>query len=308
MSPFFIVLIVIGGILLAFLIAGFVLACLGAIRKSVWCTDNRKYGAFVTDEKFKEAAPNMQYYVDNGEWIDHKMRDGLTMKAKVFRKEGATKTLVLVHGYRGWPEVDFAFVIGYLKDKNCNVVYIRQRAQTPSEGKVFHMGYKEKDDLHEWIDVIYDMFKTDIYLWGISMGCSTILMSLDKPYGNYLKGIIADCGYTNIFEEYVDIGKKYITFPLSWFVVTCTSLFYRLFTKHGMRKPNTLDCINNTNVPILFIHGDKDSFVNIKHTMKNYEAYKGPKDLLIVKGSDHAIAFIVDPESYKKAVEKMIKF
>ena len=48
------------------------------------------------DEKFKEAAPNMQYYVDNGEWIDHKMRDGLTMKAKVFRKEGATKTLVLV--------------------------------------------------------------------------------------------------------------------------------------------------------------------------------------------------------------------
>ena len=122
-----------------------------------------------------------------------------------------------------------------------------------------------------------------------------------------MKGIIADCGYSNLRQQYFDLVRHYVgTVIASIFMVFC-KMFYRLFTRYSMNFLNTYDVINNTNVPILFVHGGKDKFVLPKHTIKNYDAYNGPKTLLISENSDHCISFVIDKERYKKEALKIFE-
>ena len=58
----------------------------------------------------------------------------------------------------------------------------------------------------------------------------------------------------------------------------------------------------NQNIPVLFIHGDADTFVPREMTYKNYLACKAPKELLIVHGADHGLSCVTEPELYRRKV------
>ena len=75
----------------------------------------------------------------------------------------------------------------------------------------------------------------------------------------------------------------------------------------GYIDVNTLYEVAKTKVPILFIHGDIDDFVPVWMTEKNYEACNSEKELLLVKGADHAEAYYTDTQAYENAVKKMIE-
>jgi fermentation-respiration switch protein FrsA (DUF1100 family) len=66
------------------------------------------------------------------------------------------------------------------------------------------------------------------------------------------------------------------------------------------------ECVKNTKVPILIIHGEADSFVPAYMSEGPAEANPEMVKRITVKGADHALSFLVDPEKYKAAVEEFI--
>jgi len=305
MNGFLIALCVLAGIILLVLILALIFACFILKRKSPLSSKNITVDKLVNDKNFLQFKDELIFYQNNGEKVLKKMRDGKTMAGKLFKKEGATKTIIMCHGYRGNPEVCFAPMMKYLNNLNANILYIEQRAHGNSEGNTITMGYLERDDLHEWVDYVLETTNTDIYLWGVSMGCATILFSLYKKYDARVKGVIADCGYRNVYIQYYDVGKGAAGKFIGSIVVSLLGIWYRLIVKTSIKALDTRETIADADIPILFVHGKNDNFVLVHNTLENYESYKGKKDLLLVDGASHIESFKVLPEKYIKRISNL---
>lgn len=96
-----------------------------------------------------------------------------------------------------------------------------------SEGDYIQMGWKDRKDIIEWIEVGKHLFgeHTNIVLHGISMGAATVMMTAgDEGLQTNVKCIVEDCGYTSVWEEYEhEMKKRYglpafpILYTASWY-------------------------------------------------------------------------------------------
>lgn len=58
--------------------------------------------------------------------------------------------------------------------------------------------------------------------------------------------------------------------------------------------------------PILFIHGDKDTFVPTWMSVQMYEQRKGPKSLYLAKDAKHAMSCVIDRTLYEQKLTEFI--
>ena len=68
---------------------------------------------------------------------------------------------------------------------------------------------------------------------------------------------------------------------------------------------STIDALRNCDLPVLFVHGSEDDFVPTEMSYRNYEAFEGDKELLIIKGAGHAVNYRTDPAAYEAAVKRL---
>ena len=52
-------------------------------------------------------------------------------------------------------------------------------------------------------------------------------------------------------------------------------------------------------LPILFFHGDADTFVPLHHSERNLAACRRPQRLVVIPGAEHAMSAQVAPERYR---------
>ena len=69
----------------------------------------------------------------------------------------------------------------------------------------------------------------------------------------------------------------------------------------------TLDAMKTCHVPILFVHGEADTFVPVEMTLQNYEACQSPKKLLLVPGANHGMSYFLDRDSYEASVKQFFR-
>ena len=69
----------------------------------------------------------------------------------------------------------------------------------------------------------------------------------------------------------------------------------------------TLDAMKTCRVPILFVHGEADTFVPVEMTLENYEACHAPKRLLIVPGANHGMSYFWNRTGYENAVKTFFR-
>ena len=105
--------------------------------------------------------------------------DGLKLHARLMDQSGAKGTVLMFHGYRTHPEVDFSASSHVYYECGNRIVHIDQRAAGESEGKYIGFGVLESRDCCLWAQYIANRFGTDqkIILAGLSMGASTVLMA-----------------------------------------------------------------------------------------------------------------------------------
>lgn len=248
----------------------------------------------------------------NVEWLKEqdykdvyiKSDDGLKLHGIYLNAPNAYRTVICVHGYRGSFAADFSAIIRYLYNNHSNILMVEQRCHGESEGNYITFGAKEKNDVSRWVDYVANKLddKHPIYLYGISMGATSVLLSLENHVSFLLKGVIADCGYSSMKTECRYICEKWYhlpAYPLIYFV----NLYCNLIAKFDMSETSTKKALTKNELPILFIHGDKDTFVVPENSRVNYSRTKGPKELVWIKDANHAESIFKNPELYHAKLE-----
>ena len=85
-----------------------------------------------------------------------------------------------------------------------------------------------------------------------------------------------------------------------------TSLVTKVRAGYFFGEASAVDQLKKNQRPMLFIHGDADTFVPFEMLDKVYRATKGPKEKYVVKGAEHAEAYKTDPKKYQQVVQQFL--
>ncbi len=236
-------------------------------------------------------------------------RDGLKLVGFYVPAEvESDQTILLMHGYRSDGYGDFSCVADFYHEQGYNLFIAQQRCHGESEGNCIGFGVLERYDCKQWVEYLNERFngQHDIFLTGVSMGCSTVLMAAGLELPENVRGIIADCGFTSPWDIFAHILKRDFNLP-PFPILYIENLVSKVFAKYGFKDCSTLDILKSNRIPILFIHGGKDDFVPTWMGKANYEACMAEKELLIVEEADHATASMHEPERYREVALRFLK-
>ena len=165
-------------------------------------------------------------------------------------------------------------------------------------------GLLERYDLLDWLaelEVRGLGSGLPVYLAGVSMGATTVMLAAGLPLPERVHGVMADCGFTSAPDiwESVWTGAQPLPYALLRGAVE------RLAAARLGLPPDadsTLSALARWERPALFIHGLSDHFVPPEMTKRSYAACAGPKRLLLVEGAGHALSYPKDPAAYQAAL------
>ena len=233
--------------------------------------------------------------------------DGLTLYGKYFESFKNAPIEIMFHGYRGDGERDLSTGIRRAKACGRNVLIVDQRGHGKSDGHTISFGIKERFDCISWINLVIKEFGDDIeiILTGISMGAATVMMASSLELPCNVKGILADCGYDtpkNIIKKY--ISDMHLPATLFYPFVKIGAL---LFGHFNIDSASPLESVKESKVPIIFIHGEGDTFVPCDMSKRLYNACSNKKHLTIIKDAEHGISYLFDPDFYVTELEYFFK-
>ncbi|URZ88278.1 alpha/beta hydrolase [Floricoccus penangensis] len=234
--------------------------------------------------------------------------DGLKLVGNVFKlNPDSNKWLLGVHGYRSTGRRDMQVIMEHLaRSGQYNILIPDHRAHGESEGTLITFGYNEKKDILQWTsELLKKEPNAEIVLYGGSMGATTVMLTTELDLPTNVKGIIADCGYTSAYMEFellIKNGLKIPSFPLLNFM----DFFVRIKGNFSLKDVDVRPGLNENILPFLVIHGTGDKFVDVSMAKLNFDADKGPKDMLIVKDAPHLSSYIYDEDDYFKTVNTFL--
>ena len=250
---------------------------------------------------------NLWMEKQNKEHIFIKSNDNLKLHGLLIKHPNPKGIFIEAHGYRSNVERDlYPSCFNYYK-MGYSLLLIDQRASGKSEGKYITFGMRESEDIICWCKYVNDTFKLPIVLAGVSMGATSVMMSMkDLRADMRVKYIIADCGYNNAYKEVIYAINHYFHIPGIIFIFGI-NLWCRLIAKFSLKEKTVVDSIKNKRIPLLLIHGEKDDFVPPINSKIIHDAYKGRKELIICPEATHGISYLVDCKKYIEAIKKMIR-
>lgn len=244
------------------------------------------------------------------EHVTIKSRDGLTLHANFFPAEQpANRTAILFHGYTSCGMNDCATMAEYFMERGYNALIVDQRSHGESEGSFIGFGILDRFDCIKWIEYMLDRLGGDseIVLYGVSMGASTVLMTsgLDE-FPDNVKAIIADCAFTSPYDVFTHILKRDYHLPPKP-ILAINERICRKKAGYGFRDYSTLEAVKRGACPILFIHGTEDTFVPTAMSVQNHKACTGEKQLLLVSNAGHAASLYENKPLYDKTVTEFLE-
>lgn len=227
----------------------------------------------------------------------------VTLAGHFVPAQNQKRIVVAFHGWRSNWKKDFALCVKSFQEQGCSVLLVEQRAHGLSGGKHIGFGILERHDCKYWTEYLTQRFGNEmsIYLYGVSMGASTVLMASSLKLPATVKGVIADCGFTtpyNMLVRSAHIILKEGEYP----DVPIVNKLCNWLAGYNLKEYSTLDAMKVSKLPTLFIHGVKDRFVPYYMTLENYHMCTAKKELLLVSGADHCRSFYTEPETYMQKI------
>ena len=267
----------------------------------------RKISGGVTDPEAEARLQNAAQVLEQQphEAVSLTGHDGICLTAHWFCKPEAKRVILAMHGWRsGWSH-DFGLATEFFFQHNCSVLLPEQRGQGCSGGDFMAFGLLERYDCLRWLHWLNDhgCSGLPVYLFGISMGAATVLMTAGLPLPDNVRGIIADCGYTSAGAVWKHVADRNLGIRFRLYRMGANALCKKRLHM-GIDDYSCPQAMADCPVPVLFIHGDADRFVPVEMTYENYAACTAPKDLLIVSGAAHGMSFFTDEDAYCRAVTR----
>ena len=177
------------------------------------------------------------------------------------------------------------------------------RGHGASGGDIITYGIREADDVHRWADLL--LRRPGLHrLYGIgqSMGASILLESL--PREPRFRALVADCPFAT-FEEvaYDRLNQRgMLGTAVSWPLVQMGFLYARLRYGLNLRDASPAAAVRATKVPILLIHGMKDTNIPPRHSRQLHALNPAMTQLWEVPGADHVASLGTAPQQYQHIV------
>ena len=218
------------------------------------------------------------------------------------------RVAILVHGYRdnGMGMMHIASIYNRL---GYHVLLPDLHGHGRSEGEGVQMGWLDRWDVWRWMSVAYGKWQSAdslrMVIHGVSMGAATTMCLSGEVLPNYVRCLVEDCGYTSVWDEFDhELGE---TFGLPAFPLLYTSSAWckmRYGWSFGEASP--LRQVARCRLPMLFIHGDRDTYVPYAMMARLYEAKPEPKERWTARGSIHAMSYHDHPAEYTARVTRFV--
>ncbi|MCX4257130.1 MAG: alpha/beta hydrolase [Oscillospiraceae bacterium] len=281
-------------------------------RQDVLRVDLNEMADMAKWEEYKKViAPNKEWlFARELEHITIRSRDGLTLHGDFLPAEYQSNKLAICgHGYTGCGLKDCVSIAVFFHRMGYNCLIVDHRAHGKSEGDYVGFGILDRFDMKAWIDCMEKRFEgnAEIVLYGVSMGATIAVMTAGlTSLSPSVKAVVADCAFTSPYDVFAHILKRDYHLP-PFPIMNINDMMCRRKAGYGFRDYSTLDAVQATGVPILFIHGKDDDFVPVWMSEKNYKMCRSPKDILIVDNAAHAASYYENKEAYEAKVKGFLE-
>lgn len=233
-------------------------------------------------------------------------KDKLKLSARYYHVDDNSPIQIQCHGYKGNGIRDFCGGNELARKLKHNTLIIDQRAHGNSHGHNITFGIKEKDDILCWLNYCVERFGKDkkIFLVGVSMGAASILMCGEDNLPRNVVALIADSPYSTPSDIINEVTKQMKLIP--WLIYPFIYMSALLFAKVRLNKTSALKAIKNIKIPILIIHGEKDSLVPCDMSRKLKDANPQYVELHTFENADHGLSYIEDPIRYNQIVTEFL--
>ncbi len=253
----------------------------------------------------RECKAKLQEYEQEDMYITS--GDGLKLHATYFPCKGSKKVVICFHGYTSEGLNDYSTLAIFYHANGYNLLLVDERAHGKSEGKYIGFGCLDRHDALLWIHEMIAKHGEDckIVLHGDSMGGSTVLMTTGLELPPQVKAAVSDCAFTSAWEvfSYVLWNQYHLpAFP----VMQISNSMVKRRAGYSLDECNAKIEVSKANIPILFMHGDVDSFVPCSMVYDLYDACKTEKKLVIIEGAGHVESCYKNPQQYEGAIEEFI--
>lgn len=263
-------------------------------------TDWDKYIPYIRKCKEKLAQmPHEDMYI--------RSEDGLKLHATYFPCEGSKKVVICFHGYTSEGLNDYSTLAIFYKENGYNLLIVDERAHGKSEGTYIGFGCLDRHDARLWIDVMIEKLGEDckIVLHGDSMGGSTVLMTTGLELPSQVKAAVSDCAFTSAWDVFSSVLKNMYHLPPFPLLNIANGMVKRR-AGYELDECNAKLEVAKAKIPILFIHGDSDTFVPCSMVYELHESCQTEKKLVVIKGAGHVESCYRDAEEYEGAVKAFI--
>src|SRR5699024_4255312 len=150
----------------------------------------------------------------------------------------------------------------YYEQLGYNIFMADARGHGQSEGDYYGFGWHDRFDLIAWTDKLLDKLgpDIDIVFHGLSMGAATVLMASGEDLPEQVQAIVADSPYSSVHDLFAYQMKRMFYLP-SFPVLDSTSVVANIRAGYSFKEASAMEQVKKADVPILYIHGNSDTFV-----------------------------------------------
>jgi uncharacterized protein len=190
-----------------------------------------------------------------------------------------------------------------------SVVMMDSRAHGESGGDMATYGWKERYDTVAITNALYSQEKVrHLGALGVSMGAAIALQS--AAVEPRIEAVIAEDPFGDLREVSYDYAGMEFS-PLLGKTVFRPAVIFAMkgMAKAGGFPPDDVSPVKAVAArpfPVLLICGTRDHRIPCRHAEKIYQAARGPKELWIVEGAQHAAALGHSPAEYESRVIRFL--
>ena len=233
--------------------------------------------------------------------------DGTELVGHYYEMKKGAPVIIFFHGYRGNYAIGGVPFYKVAQKLEWNVLLVSHRANRESGGAYSTLGEKVKRDCKDWVQWVIQRSgaESSIYLGGVSMGASYILQACDSLPSKNVRGIISDCGFARPLDI-IDGGTKE-KLPKGM-PIQVWDLFLesgtRLYGGFSVKQIDAQKAIQNTSIPILFLHSDTDELAPISEIESYCNSDK--RELTIIPNTEHGKSYVSDPDLYMNSLMEFL--
>lgn len=266
----------------------------------------------------KVSAETMDVFL-NGDWLDWvdkqefeemhmTSRDGLKLMGYYLpAKQPTNKLVILTHGYLGHAKQMGLYGQFYYEELGYNIFMPNARGHGTSGGDYYGFGWPDRLDLIDWTKLLSKKMgpATEVVYHGLSMGAATVLMASGENLPNQVKAIIADSPYQSVYQLFAYQLNRMFHLP-AFPLLDNMNLLTNAKAGYSLKEADALSAVQRATIPILYIHGNADTFVPTEMAKKLYEVTKSDTELFLVDDANHGEAFVMDQQAYKRKVDDFL--